>query len=251
MRKRKYRALFSSDWNECLAPCRPFDVIIHHYPENSAHVQSIFRQYTGNIISLGEAVRQISTLLPQGLTTSQMDAYLEQDFVTYPGVAGLVRWCHDHGILFMVNTTGMIGYFQRALAKGYLPPLPVLAAHPLVRFDPLPSDPARILPLMETTDKAVHTAATAAQYAIDANSIFLMGDSGGDGPHFEWGARVGAHLIGSMTKPSLQRYCHDRGIVINHYVGHTYAPEEPISPDKEMAGSFTGIRKIMESVLGL
>jgi hypothetical protein len=244
-----YKALLSSDWNECLAPCGPFDAIIRHYPQCAADLETVFRLYTGNQITLGEAVRRIGTRVPGHLTPTQMDTYLEETFRTYRGVSELMRWCHDHDVLFMLNTTGMIGYFQRVLAKAYLPPLPVLSANPMVRFDPSPVDPPQILPLLETTDKPVHTAAVAARYAIAGDKIFLMGDSGGDGPHFKWGAGVGAHLIGSMTKPSLRRYCHDRGIFISHFVGHTYASAEPKALDKEMAFDFIGIKDIIEPVL--
>jgi hypothetical protein len=249
MQPHTYNALLSSDWNECLAPCGPFDAIVRHYPQCGTNLETVFRRYTGNVISLGEAVRRIQALVPRRLTPAQMDAYLEGDFRTYRGVPELIRWCDDHDVLFMVNTTGMIGYFQRVLAKAYLPPLPVLSAHPMVRFDPSPGDPAQILPLLETADKPVHTAAIAARYAIAGDKIFLMGDSGGDGPHFEWGAGVGARLIGSMTKPSLQRYCRDKDIVIDHLVGHTYAPGEPRALEKEVGFDFIGIKNLIEPVL--
>lgn len=29
----RYRAMISSDWNECLAPCGPFDAIAFTYPD--------------------------------------------------------------------------------------------------------------------------------------------------------------------------------------------------------------------------
>ncbi|MEJ2041084.1 MAG: hypothetical protein P8X55_19470 [Desulfosarcinaceae bacterium] len=241
-----YKALLSSDWNQCLAPCGPFDAFRHHYPDRAEDLDTVFRLYTGNAISLGEAAGRIRDLLPQGLTLRQMDDYLDQAFGTYPGVAELITWCRENNVLFMVNTTGLIGYFQRVLARGLLPQIPVLAAHPLIRFGPLASDPAQILVLEETPDKAVHTAAIAARYRIAPRRIFIMGDSGGDGPHFEWGARAGAHLIGSMTKPSLQTYCAGKGIEIGNFVGHTYARNEAVSPDREMAYNFLGIRNFIE-----
>jgi hypothetical protein len=251
MQRRTYAALLSSDWNECLAPCGPFDAIVRHYPQHGMDMETVFRQYTGNAISLGEAVRRIGALVPHPLSPAQMDAYLQAEFRTYRGVAELMRWCHEHDVLFMINTTGMIGYFQRILVRSYLPPLTALSANPMVRFAPSPSDPEQILPLLETTDKPLHTAAIAARYAIAGEKIFLMGDSGGDGPHFKWGAGMGAHLIGSMTKPSLQRYCQDSGIVIDHFVGHTYSTGEPKALDKEMAFDFIGIKDIIEPVLFL
>jgi hypothetical protein len=250
MKTKTYKALLSSDWNECLAPCGPFDAILFHFPEHSVEIETAFRHYTGNKISLAEAVQQIQTLCPEGLTIRQMDAYLKSEFTIYRDVSELISWCRAHAVLLMVNTTGMIGYFQRVLAKRYLPFLPVLAAHPLIRFDQQASDPALVLPLFETADKAVHTAAVAHRYNIRPERIFLMGDSGGDGPHFEWGAKQGAHLIGSMTKPSLQQYCRDRGIRIDHTFGHTYAPGESKSRENEMSYSFMEISEKIKAVIG-
>jgi hypothetical protein len=34
--KHKYKGMISSDWNECLAPCGPFDPIAFAYPELKA-----------------------------------------------------------------------------------------------------------------------------------------------------------------------------------------------------------------------
>jgi len=81
-----YRALFSSDWNECLAPCGPFDVMAFHYPDLNDPLNVIFKQYTGNKISLGEAAEQIKQLLPSPITRDQMDAYLKAAFQRYTGV---------------------------------------------------------------------------------------------------------------------------------------------------------------------
>ena len=244
-----YKALLSTDWNQCLAPCGPFDALAFHYPLHAAALETIFRQYTGNAISLGQAARKIKDLFPAGLGPDQMDLYLDQGFRTYRGVADLMTWCREHQVLFMVNTTGMIGYFQRVLARNLLPPIPVLSAHPLVRFDSLSSDPTQILVLQETSDKALNTAAVAKQHGIEPDKIFLMGDSGGDGPHFEWGARVGATLIGSMTKPSLQRYCRERGFKINHYIGQLDEGQEPMSPDQEMTCNFLDISHLIQAAL--
>jgi hypothetical protein len=241
-----YTALVSSDWNECLAPCGPFDVFAHHYPALRPDLDTIFRQYTGNLIPLQVAVRKISQLLPGPLSGAQMDAYLAHDFQTYRGVTDLMRRCAAHGILFMLNTTGMTGYFQQALARGLLPPLTVLSAHPLIRFESRPSDPPWCLELRDTTDKAKNTAAVAARYAIAPERVILIGDSGGDGPHFAWGAKVGACLIGSMTKPSLAQYCRQQGIVIQHYFGHTYADGETRALEKEMPYDFNALFDIMQ-----
>ena len=148
-----YRAIVSSDWNECLAPCGPFDCLAFNHPELEADLAAVFRQYSGNRISLGEATGRIRNLLPDPLSPDQMDAYLDASFTTYRGVPALIRWCLDNKILFMINTTGMIGYFQRIFAKGLLPPVPVLSAHPLIRYPGLKSDPLWVCELFETRDK--------------------------------------------------------------------------------------------------
>ena len=139
-----YKAIISSDWNECLAPCGPFDCISFNHPQLEAPLTGIFRQYTGNRISLGEAIEKIQQLLPAPVTPEQMDAYLDASFATYPGVADLIEWCLSNRILFMINTTGMLGYFQRAFAKGLLPRVPALSAHPMIRFAGCSSDPQYI-----------------------------------------------------------------------------------------------------------
>jgi hypothetical protein len=35
---RKYKAIVSSDWNECLAPSGPFDFISFNHPELTPHL---------------------------------------------------------------------------------------------------------------------------------------------------------------------------------------------------------------------
>ena len=206
-KNRQYKALVSSDWNECLAPCGPFDFISFVFPDLKSDLESIFKCYTGNIISLGEAAQKIQKLLQDPVNEEHMDAYLDASFVTYRGVADLIEWCLERDILFMINTTGMIGYFQRVFAKGLLPTVPVLSAHPMVRYAHRETDPLQVYDLLEIQDKSKNTRAVADCLNIPGEKIILMGDSGGDGPHFEWGAGIGAHLIGSMTKPSLETYC--------------------------------------------
>ena len=117
-----YKAMVSSDWNGCLAPCGPFDFISFVYPEFKSELTAIFQQYTGNLITLGEAAKLIREMLPGPITPDQMDAYLDQSFTTFTGVPELIEWCASNHILFMLNTTGMIGYFQRIFAKTLLPP---------------------------------------------------------------------------------------------------------------------------------
>jgi hypothetical protein len=248
-----YVAMVCADWNECLAPCGPFDALVFHHPDLETPIDRIFRQYTGNIIPLGRATERIASLLPGGISPEQMDAYLEHAFKTYTGVAGLIRWCRRHRILFMINTTGAIGYFQRIWAKNLLPCAPVLSAHPMLRYPGQTHDPSRpavqIMPLRETQDKPRHTAAVAAQWQIPYRRLILMGDSGGDGPHFEWGAAQGACLIGCMTKPSLSDYCSQRSISIDHHFGRTYEPGQPRDTHSEMNYDYMQITRIINQVI--
>jgi len=244
-----YKAIVSSDWSECLAPCSPFDCISFNYPEITPELETIFKQYTSNIITLGEASTMIQKLLPDTITTEQMDGYLDNSFSTYKGVPELIEWCLSKNILFMINTTGMIGYFQRVFAKGLLPRVQVISAHPMIRYPTRNSDPDNIHDLFETNDKGKNTAAVARSYHISSNRAILMGDSGGDGPHFEWGKEVNAFLIGSMTKPSLEKYCLKKNIHINHRFGISYAEVQVRDLQKEMQISFMDLASIIEDFL--
>jgi 2-hydroxy-3-keto-5-methylthiopentenyl-1-phosphate phosphatase len=246
----KYKAIISSDWSECLAPSGPFDFIAFNYPDLTPRLETIFKQYTGNRISLGEAARQIQKMLPNPITESQMDAYLDHSFGTYQGVPELIEWCLSRDILFMINTTGMIGYFQRILAKGLLPKLAALSANPLVHYPQQNSDPYHIYDLFETKDKAKNSEAAIKAYQIPPNKIIVMGDSGGDGPHFEWGAEVNAFLIGSMAKPSLENYCLARNIKINYKFGIAYAQNQNRDLKKEMQVNFMDLSSCIEAALG-
>jgi 2-hydroxy-3-keto-5-methylthiopentenyl-1-phosphate phosphatase len=244
-----YKAIISSDWSECLAPCSPFDFISFNYPQLTTRLEAIFKQYTGNHISLGEAARQIRKMLPDPITENQMDAYLDHSFSTYPGVPELIEWCLSKDILFMINTTGMAGYFQRICAKGLLPGIPLLSAHPMVRYPRQNSDPYHIYSLFEIKDKAKNTEAAIKTHQIPPNKIIIMGDSGGDGPHFEWGARVNAFLIGSMTKPSLENYCLTRKIKINFKFGISRAQSQNKDLKKEMQVNFMDLSSCIQAVL--
>jgi 2-hydroxy-3-keto-5-methylthiopentenyl-1-phosphate phosphatase len=244
-----YRALLSSDWNECLAPCGPFDFISFIYPESEPHLKTIFKRYTGNIISLGDAVRQIRKLLPAPITKKQMDAYLNTSFITYRGIPELIEWCLNNDILFMVNTTGMIGYFQRIFARGLLPHIPVLSAHPMVRYARHNSDPEYIFDLYEIKDKFKNSEAVVRSFNIPSGKIILIGDSGGDGPHFECGAGISALLIGSMTKASLRKYCDHLNIPIQIQFGISYADGDDRDPEKEMQFNFTDLLPLIEDFL--
>ena len=248
-KRKTYRALISSDWNECLAPCGPFDFIAFTYPELKPHLDTIFKHYTGNLISLGDAVRQIQKLLPAPITEKQMDAYLNASFITYRGVAELIEWCLSNDILFMVNTTGMIGYFQRIFARGLLPHFPVLSAHPMARYARRRSDPDYIFALYEIKDKFANTEAALRTFNIPSARVIIMGDSGGDGPHFKRGAGINALLIGSMTKASLSKYCKQLNISIPIQFGISYADGEERDPQQEMQIDFRGLMPLIEDFL--
>lgn len=248
---RSFTAMISSDWNQCLAPCGPFDALAYHYPELRGRLCRIFKQYTSNAVTLSQASGEIANLLPAPLTPDQMDTYLRDRFEVYAGVREFIQWCGARHVLFMINTTGLAGYFQRALALELLPSFAVLAAHPLVRYDLSATDPDMILELGQITDKPRHTEAVAGQFHIAPGKIIIMGDSGGDGPHFQWGARNGATLIGSMVKPSLERYCAERNIAMTHRIGHTYADGETVDLKKELAFEFTDLVGVVEQVIGL
>ncbi len=244
--KTTYKAMVSSDWSECLAPCGPFDCIAYSHPKLESQLSGIFRQYTANRITLGEAAGQIKKLLPQPVTTEQMDAYLSASFITYTGVPELIDWCLGRDILFLINTTGMIGYFQRVFAQKRLPQVPVLSAHPLIRYPARASDPQHVYELFETTDKGRNTARVAQKMGVPAEKVILLGDSGGDGPHFEWGNTAGAFLIGSMTKPSLDDYCRQRQIAVHLRFGLDYSKGEKKDPRKEMQINFRDLTTVIE-----
>jgi 2-hydroxy-3-keto-5-methylthiopentenyl-1-phosphate phosphatase len=244
--KSKYNGMISSDWNECLAPCGPFDPIAFAYPELEADLSTIFRSYTSNQITLSEAVRRIGGLLPKPIYQKQMDAYLEASFVTYKGVADLIVWCMEHNILFMINTTGMQGYFQRAMAKGLLPQGIVVAANPMISYS---GHEMKMYEVREIEDKAKNTGTVMQLHDIAPDRMILIGDSGGDGPHFEWGASVGAYLVGSMTKPSLEKYCRGKGIRINSRFGVSYDEGEKKDLKRETEVDFNGLVPVIEQVL--
>ncbi len=244
-----YRAIVSSDWSECLSPNGPFDCLAFGHPEIEADLTAVFRQYTGNRISLGQAASKIKGWLPDPPAPEMMDAYLDASFATYTGVPDLIQWCLDNRILFMINSTGMIGYFQRVLAKKLLPPVPVLSAHPMIRYPELGNDPLQVYELFETRDKGRNTEAVAASLGLQAARIILIGDSGGDGPHFEWGAAAGAFLIGSMTKASLDSYCRKKGIVINLRFGLDYSEGEPQNQEKELEANYRDLAAKIEEIL--
>ena len=240
-----YRAMISSDWSECLSPNGPFGLIGYTYPDLTGHLSKIFQSYTANQITLGEASGQIESLLPEEISIEQMDAYLDDSFDTYTGVTDLIEWCRSHDILFMINTTGMIGYFQRVFDKHLLPPVTVLSANPLIRYKASATDPRHILELFEIQDKGRNTAAVANTFGIPSNKIVLVGDSGGDGPHFEWGSKSGATLVGSMTKKSLDDYCRHHHIRIHHRIGADFSKGESSGAQNEPVSNLMDLCDIL------
>ena len=249
LNRSRYKALFSSDWSECLSPNGPFDPISFTHPQLTNELVTIFQQYTGNIITLTQATHRISELLPGPMSVDQMDAYLDCSFRTYKGVPNLIEWCLSNDILFMLNTTGSQGYFQRAIAKQLLPEIPVIAANPFVRF-PGNDDKKRFAcQVLEISDKGKCTEFVLDRLRMSASQAFLMGDSGGDGGHFKWGFQAGAFLIGSMTKASLKSFCLKESIEINFQFGMRYEPGEPRDPDKEMEFDFMELTETIQKTL--
>jgi 2-hydroxy-3-keto-5-methylthiopentenyl-1-phosphate phosphatase len=248
-KNKTYKAIVSSDWSECLAPCSPFDFIAFNYPQLAAPLETIFKQYTGNIITLGDAVRQIQKLLPAPISERQMDDYLDESFSTYMGVPEFIEWCQNYNILLMINTTGMIGYFQRVFAKNLLPKVPLLSAHPMVCYPKADTDPRYVYDLFETMDKGKNTESVIRSFNIPSNKIIIMGDSGGDGPHFEWGAANNAFLIANMMKPSLKRYCEQNSIAVNVQFGSYSADGEVKDLRKEMRVNFMDLVSIIEEFI--
>jgi hypothetical protein len=150
----------------------------------------------------------------------------------------------------MINTTGVIGYFQRVFARGLLPRVPVISAHPMVRYSANPSDPGRIYDLFEIQDKAINSHAVIRALGIPAGKVILMGDSGGDGPHLEWGSKTGAFLIGSMTKASLDDYCRLNHIRLDLRFGIDYSKAEHRDRPDEVRINFMDLAPRIEEFLG-
>ena len=149
----------------------------------------------------------------------------------------------------MINTTGMIGYFQRIFARDLLPRTAVISAHPMLRYPENTSDPPHIYDLLETGDKAINTEAVIRSFGISSDRVILMGDSGGDGPHFEWGSKTGAFLIGSMTKATLDDYCRIKNIKINLRFGLDYTKDYKKDVKKEMQVNFMDLASTIEDVV--
>ncbi len=249
MKLKTYKGLLASDWNQCLAPCGPFDVVSFCYPELASDIDVLFKKYTGNEISLGEAVEKIVSFLPSPISMEQMDAYLDSSFKVYPGVTELMDWCLNNGILFMINTTGPVGYFQRVFAKKLLPRIQVLAANPILRYPNSGCDPL-VYELNETQQKAEYTARVMLDNRITAKKTVVIGDSGGDGPHFAWAEKKSIYKIGSMTKQSLLDFCSKNKITINMHIGPTYPQGQKRDVSQEMKTDFASLRSILGNIYG-
>ena len=151
----------------------------------------------------------------------------------------------------MINTTGTQGYFQRSIRKGLIPEVPIVAGNPMISF-PQTSDGERYSNMVtEIGDKPLCSEAVAKATGLPPAKVVVIGDSGGDGPHFEWGARSGAYLVGSMTKPSLGAYCESHGIEINRLFGVSYSQGEKRDVDKEMTVDFMDLAVVIEQALSL
>ena len=245
----RYRALISSDWNECLAPSGPFDPIAHAYPEMGPELSAIFREYTGNRIPLELAVGRIGDLLPEPFSMLQMDDFLDTSFSIYGGVLEFIEWAKTRDILFMINTTGMQGFFQRAIEKNLIPEVPLVAANPLISYPDDQNQSRYRFTVKNIQDKPRNSEAAASSVGVPSNRVIVIGDSGGDGPHFEWGSSVGALIVGSMTKVSLTKYCEEKGIEIDQRFGVSYAPEETRNLEREMKFDFMDLTHVIDEFL--
>ena len=127
--------------------------------------------------------------------------------------------------------------------------MPVVSAHPLISYPHNTSGSFRVYELLETRDKSKNTGEVARSQAIPAGKIILLGDSGGDGPHFKWGAAEGAFLIGSMTKPSLDAYCQARGIEINLRFGPDYSQSERKDQKEELEINFMDLTTTIKEIV--
>ena len=125
----------------------------------------------------------------------------------------------------------------------------VVSAHPLIRYPQKTSDSCRIYELLETKDKSKNTSEVARSLAIPVAKIILLGDSGGDGPHFEWGKANGTFLVGSMTKPSLDVYCRDKDIDIDLRFGLDYSRPEKRNPQEEFQVNFMDLATTIEEIV--
>jgi hypothetical protein len=142
-----------------------------------------------------------------------------------------------------------MGYFQRIFAKELLPKVPVISANSMIRYPALETDPPHMYELYEIQDKGKNTEAALKSFGISEKKIVIIGDSGGDGPHFEWGAKHGAYMIGSMAKHSLRNYCIKKNMEINLLFGPAYRIGEERNGETEMLVDFMELSSVFESIL--
>jgi len=121
----------------------------------------------------------------------------------------------------------------------------------MIKYEEQGRIPCQWYDLLEIQDKPENTQKVLRAWGVPPEKTVLIGDSGGDGPHFEWGAGVGAFLIGSMTKWSLEAYCREKGIVIHRRFGPSYPQGESGDREKEMHVNFMELSSAIEAILGL
>jgi hypothetical protein len=119
----------------------------------------------------------------------------------------------------------------------------------MIRYPKSDSDPLHIYDLFETADKSKNTESAMKSFNLSSNKVIIMGDSGGDGPHFKWGAENSGFLIANMTKPSLRRYCEQNDISIHTQFGPSYADGEARDMGKEMQVDFMDLTPVIENFL--
>ena len=151
----------------------------------------------------------------------------------------------------MINSTGTQGYFQRAIAAHMIPEVPVISASPMINFTECGGGTRYDLQVLEIEDKAANTESVLRESGLNSDRLLIIGDSGGDGPHFRWGAKVGAHLIGSMTKASLAGYCKANDLSISTLFGVSYAGGEKRNLDDELRVDFMGLTEVIRAATGI
>ena len=247
----EFKGIISTDWSECLSPNGPFDPISFCFPELKEELKKIFFKYTSNQIDLSNAIRRIEALIPHKITEEMMDEYLKSEFKTYRNVPQFIEWCMENNILFMINSTGSKGYFQFVLENYLIPPVPIVSCNPFIDFSSKNFQDTIWLDIKEIHDKPTNTQTILKRFGLSPKDLIIMGDSGGDGPHFEWGWKAGAHLISIMKKGSLERYCKERNIELDVEFGIDYSSGEAPSLEREMEIDFMDLRDHIRSLLSI
>ncbi len=247
----EFKGIISTDWSECLSPNGPFDPISFCFPELEKELKQIFFQYTSNQVDLSSAIRRIQDLIPHKITEEMMDEYLKSEFKTYRNVPQFIEWCLQNRILFMINSTGFKGYFQIILESSLIPHVQVISCNPFIDFSSKNLPNTIWLDIKEIHDKPTNTKTILKRFGLSPKDLIIMGDSGGDGPHFEWGWKAGAYLISIMKKRSLERYCKERNIELDVEFGIDYSSGEVRSLKREMEIDFMDLRDHIRSLLGL